>query len=349
MNLLKEKYPEIFSEIDIEKTKLEFPNIDLDKLSYGSHIKVYFKCKECGYSYLQEIKSRTISDHGCPVCSGKLVIKGVNDFETWCKCNKKDYILKYWDYENNSKLPSEISYSSAYRAKFKCNLGHSFEKIIFNIFDWDGPCPVCNNKELLTGFNDLQTKYPEIAKEFDIDKNGITPDKVLFNSSKKYWFKCENGHEYLQQVNNRTLHGYSCRICKNLKVLTGYNDLKTKYPNIAKEWDYAKNYPILPENVLFNSYSKYYFICPKCGSSYQTHVNSRTLQNTGCPYCCVPRKKTKYGLNDLETFCKNNLEYQYILGEWDYKNNKDNPKNISPFTHKKYWLYAKMDIIMNKD
>ena len=43
---------------------------------------------------------------------------------------------------------------------------------------------------LILGVNDLQSQRPDIAKEFDVKKNGITPDKVFLNSNKNYNWIC---------------------------------------------------------------------------------------------------------------------------------------------------------------
>ena len=33
----------------------------------------------------------------------------------------------------------------------------------------------------------------------------------------------------------------ACPFCSHKKLLSGYNDLATTYPQIAAEWDYEKN------------------------------------------------------------------------------------------------------------
>lgn len=41
-------------------------------------------------------------------------------------------------------------------------------------------CPICAGQRLLSGYNDLQTRYPEIAKEWDEEKNGgLQPSQVM--------------------------------------------------------------------------------------------------------------------------------------------------------------------------
>jgi hypothetical protein len=45
--------------------------------------------------------------------------------------------------------------------------------------------------------NSLSTKFPEIAEEWDYDKNGpITPEMFSYGSMSKVWWKCAKGHEW---------------------------------------------------------------------------------------------------------------------------------------------------------
>ena len=53
------------------------------------------------------------------------------------------------------------------------------------------------------------------------------------------WWICEYGHSYKSRIANRTTNNHGCPYCSGR--LAGYgNDLKTLYPEIAKEWNYEK-------------------------------------------------------------------------------------------------------------
>ena len=43
---LKDAFPQIFSKINIELTKKDYPNINLDKITTGSHLKMWFTCEK---------------------------------------------------------------------------------------------------------------------------------------------------------------------------------------------------------------------------------------------------------------------------------------------------------------
>lgn len=52
-------------------------------------------------------------------------------------------------------------------------------------------CPVCAGKTVLKGFNDLEQKFPDIASEWDFEKNELKPDEVAAQSNKMVYWKCK--------------------------------------------------------------------------------------------------------------------------------------------------------------
>lgn len=76
-------------------------------------------------------------------------------------------------------------------------------------------------------------------------------------------------------------------ICKNILSTIGFNSLEYLYPEIAKEWDYVKNYPLTPDKVAAHSGKKAYWICPNCKTSYPAVISSRTAKRKtyGCRNC----------------------------------------------------------------
>ena len=81
-NLLKDKYPKIFKELETSLISENF-----DKLSSYSHKKVWWKCSK-GHSYEAIVSNRTRAGSGCPYCSNKKAGYG-NDLKS-----KKSYISK---------------------------------------------------------------------------------------------------------------------------------------------------------------------------------------------------------------------------------------------------------------
>ena len=85
--------------------------------------------------------------------------------------------------------------------------------------------------------------YPEIEEFWHPTKNGaISLKNVLPASDKIFWWTDEYNHEYRCQVKLMIRGGNHCPYCNNRKLLKGFNDLQTKYPEVAAEWDNEKGY-----------------------------------------------------------------------------------------------------------
>lgn len=91
--------------------------------------------------------------------------------------------------------------------------GHSWGNTVTKVINSNGSCPVCKNKRLLPGFNDLETVNPGIAEKWDIDKNGHPPSEVLAGSSRRAWWYCDQGHSYEAYVYTQTRPLSGCPRC----------------------------------------------------------------------------------------------------------------------------------------
>ena len=57
-------------------------------------------------------------------------------------------------------------------------------------------CPYCSGR-FATETNNLASKYPELLREWDEQRNsGLAPADFAPNSSKKVWWRCANGHRW---------------------------------------------------------------------------------------------------------------------------------------------------------
>lgn len=155
-------------------------------------------------------------------------------------------------------------------------------------------CPLCGGRVLVQGVNDFQTIYPEMALEWNYERNGgLLPSAISQRSNRKIWWKCiPYGHEWEARINDRTKTGHNtgCPYCANKKVMGGFNDLCTTHPRLSQEWDYAKNGELRPEQITYGSSKKVWWICSKCGHNWHAIIYSRSRGN-GCPAC--RKNKTK--------------------------------------------------------
>lgn len=167
----------------------------------------------------------------------------------------------------------------------------------------------------------------KLMKEYNYEKNeNIDLNNLTLGSDAKVWWICDKKHEWTARIGHRS-KGSNCPYCSNQKVLKGYNDLETTNPLLAKEWNYKKNNPLKPSDIIAGTNKKFWWICEK-GHEWQQSSNARTKGN-GCPYCAS--RKLLIGYNDLST--TNPL----LAKEWNYKKNKFGPETVMEHSNKKVW------------
>ena len=67
---------------------------------------------------------------------------------------------------------------------------------------------------ILTGYNDFETLYPAIAKEWDYNKNTKKPNQVRPMDNRKYWWRCGKcEHSWRASVRERTCEERKCPVC----------------------------------------------------------------------------------------------------------------------------------------
>ena len=270
-------FPHLVLEWNYDKNKSLAPEM----VTPGSNKMIWWKCKN-GHEWQAPVYNR-IKGVGCPYCSGVKAIPGVSDLATL-----KPELLKEWDFIKNKDLsPSMVSVGSEKKAWWKCKMGHEWQTSIANRAKGIG-CPYCSGNKVLSGFNDLVTRYPTIAEEWNLQRNGnLLPQMVSPGSGRKVWWKCQAGHEWQASITNR-VKGRRCPYCSGRSVLQGYNDLATTNPSLASEWHPTQNGNLLPTMVSRGSTRKVWWICSK-GHEWQATIGSRS-QGAGCPYCSGRRK-----------------------------------------------------------
>jgi uncharacterized Zn-finger protein len=168
--------------------------------------------------------------------------------------------------------PSEYTFGSHTKKLWRCEKNHQYLSIIKNRVKGDG-CPYCTNRKVLSGYNDLATTHPELAKE----ANGWDPTSVIAGTPKKLEWKCKNNHIWSANGQNRS-RGAGCPYCNNKYVKKNYNDLATTHPHLAKEangWD--------PTTVFAGTHKSLEWKCSK-GHIWKAKSISR-FNGNNCPYC----------------------------------------------------------------
>jgi hypothetical protein len=277
----------IIGETDLASTHPDLANEadgwDPANFSFGSQKLVGWRCRLNHY-FEARIANRAINLSGCPFCSNNKVLAGFNDLLT----THPEFARQAngWD-------PSEFTSGSGSVKDWKCALGHEWKNTIHDHLKSKTGCPICANRRIQLGFNDLLTTHPEIAKEAD----GWDASKVSAGHDKKLGWVCSLGHKYKSPVYSRTGPRKSgCPYCSGRKVLSGFNDLASTHPNLATEahgWD--------PKTVSIGHNSTKEWKC-SLGHLWKISPMSRVMKGnkfSGCPIC--GGRKLLTGFNDIAT------------------------------------------------
>jgi hypothetical protein len=235
--------------------------------SSGSNRRMPWVCKS-GHRWEAVIYERAKRNSGCPFCTNTRILPGFNDLATLHPNLAAE--ADGWD-------PTTINPGSHKKYKWRCQKGHVWTSSPMHRSRLKQGCAVCDNKQIEIGINDLLSQFPEIARQ----AHGWNPEEFTSGSHKKMLWKCKLGHIWKTSIGEMTTRSQLCPYCSNRKFLSGFNDVTTKYPELAKEasgWDATQ--------VHTGSNIKKKWKCLQ-GHSWYATVNSRTIIGAGCPSCAV--------------------------------------------------------------
>ena len=250
-----------------------------DAVSYGSRRKVWWHCDH-GHRWQAAVYTRTGGESGCPYCAGKRPWPGFNDLAS----QYPDLAAQWHPTRNGDLTPDQVLCGSNRRVWWQCPQGHQWSAIVKSRTEGAG-CPYCASRQVSAGFNDLAARFPHLAQQWDRARNGaMTPETVSPYSNRKAWWVCALGHRWQAAVSARA-GGSDCPYCAGRKVLAGFNDLATKDPTVAAEWDPTLNGGLTPQMVTAGSHKKVWWRCSE-NHVWKAVVYARTgAKHCGCPVC----------------------------------------------------------------
>jgi hypothetical protein len=183
-------------------------------ITSGSAKNVWWKCKK-GHEWKEMIYRRN-GGYNCSYCSGHRVCKDN------CLSVISPNLAKKWNYKLNGNItPNDVTSNSQKRVWWICDRGHSWQATVGTISQGCG-CPYCSNPpRRVCKDNCLTTKNPELSKEWNYKKNGkLDPTGVTSSSSRKVWWKCKKGHEWMAVIASRN-SGNGCPSCNRIELRDG--------------------------------------------------------------------------------------------------------------------------------
>lgn len=255
----------------------------------GSGRKRYWLC-QAGHTYSATPADRTTRVSGCGYCANKTV--GPNNS---LRTTHPAIASELDDELNGGWTADNVVAGSQRPLMWRCDRGHSYRTTPQSRTSGTN-CLVCTH-QVPHPSTCLSTTHPHIAQMWHESLNAeLTPFDVLAGSSRKVWWRCENGCAYLGTIVAR-VKGMRCRYCSN-RAVTPANSMRATHPQWASELDPEKNGLLTPDSIVTGTRKRLWWRCEK-RHVWSVTGASRLSNNSGCPYC--GNKRVWPGFNDMAT------------------------------------------------
>lgn len=258
-----------------------------------SERKAWWICQQ-GHRWQAIIRNRVVLGAGCPRCAAiEGGIRRSTPRPGQSLADRDPALATQWHpSQNGSLLPSQVMPASNAPVWWLCNEGHAWRISPAGRTAKGGAgCPYCSGR-LVTPETSLLAQRPDLAAQWHPSLNeGLTPANVKPATAASVWWQCEVGHAYRSRISNRHMLGRGCPYCSGQKVGYG-NDLATRAPQVAAEWDYEKNGSVRPDSVTTGVQRGVWWRCPNA-HSWKATVASRVGLGTACPYCSAGWRRSR--------------------------------------------------------
>ena len=138
----------------------------------------------------------------------------------------RPHLVSEWSDKNLPLTPDTVTFGSNKIVWWKGACGHEWQTSI-KARSAGEQCPICSGARVLRGYNDFESKFPELAKEWSPKNEPLRPSMITAATHRKVIWRCKLGHEWTASVKSRTVNGTGCPYCSHNFVLPGFNDLAT--------------------------------------------------------------------------------------------------------------------------
>lgn len=134
--MLSDVFPALAAEWNLKRNGSLSP----DEVAIDSNKKVWWHCEK-GHEWQAPVSARTTANSPCPVCSGRKLVRGVNDLQTM-----NPALAAQWAHENAPLTASDVAAGSCKRVWWRCGQGHLYRMSVASRSRENKPCPYCSGK-----------------------------------------------------------------------------------------------------------------------------------------------------------------------------------------------------------
>lgn len=222
-----------------------------EEVTNGSTVKVWWKCEK-GHEWESIIRDRAIYGTGCPYCSNNFLV-----FENSLR-SVKPKLCEEWHYDKNKELTPDIIHSkSNKKVWWVCEVGHEWKTSVNSRCSGNNGkgtnCPYCAGNKLDIK-NSIMNRSPELANEWNYEKNILKPSELSCGSGIYVWWKCSDGHEWKTSPLNRKKSGCpTCKISSGERAIKQFLELNSFHYEFQYRLDDCKRERVLPfDFAIFN-------------------------------------------------------------------------------------------------
>ena len=185
-----------------------------DTVTVCSGYRAHWFCSACKHEWQARVADKCGIKSGCPKCAranGGRSRDGVRQkHPTFASCNHP--LLSQWDYslnEQHGNYPDNTTLGSnklIWWTCGQCPRGHKHSwqaRPVKRTGNLPRGCPVCAGRKVCE-CNSLQTWHPDIAADFDVIANGLTPAEVTTSTHQKFRWRSDTLGAKLRSVAERT-------------------------------------------------------------------------------------------------------------------------------------------------
>ena len=234
------------------------------KLSPNSRKEVKAHAVDCDHSFTASIRHLLRSEKPCRVCSGRELVLGLNDAATL-----HPELAPYWSPDNLIAF-SSVGLRSSVEYLWRCDLGHETIKTVQRKIS-KPLCPVCTNRVVVMGFNDMATTRPDLSKLWS-PNNSKTPTEVTAGSGDRGLWLCEKGHEWDRIIVKMANDTDACPVCSGYKAIPGVISAMTEFPELRPLWSPKNEQPFeILDTIGCRNWQQYWWRCDEGHDTFTTH------------------------------------------------------------------------------
>ena len=198
----------IFPAVAQEWSPRNFPLQPSQVTPYANR-KVWWRCQH-GHEWEALISTRSYGSQ-CPYCSGIKILRGFNDLATL-----HPDLAEEWSIRNGELTPDGVNGKSPKNVWWRCKTCGNEYKAVIKSRVQGLQCPVCTERAVLKGYNDLETTDAALMKEWDYEMN-IKRAPSTFSRYSMYpvWWKGTCGHRWKDKIFHRTVERAGCIYCES--------------------------------------------------------------------------------------------------------------------------------------